>query len=1434
MLQGVQEVMKLEQEETKMRIMVCCLSGLLIFIFFSATTGFSAPDQFMGDASIYQGLPPVDGGGKPNVLFIIDNSSATENVASGLKYEPDTTYTQYPIKEGQSELYDPVGIYSVDQQGDFTQQATTLSELNCTGVDAGNNPVDVIRSTLLTYGTYTAAGSAGFPALAQNGGGCASNSGGAVYALGNYLNYLKTPAVAPTEDEVCADPIVVKSCKNPAQCGFFQLKAEHTPTCEPATNNCSDSSNWWSPPSVTYNAATVPVWTINGNGTDDGSGNPAYLLPDCYTVPVGNTQREIFYEAIRTVVGAAAGAVNFAAMSYDQGGQKGGIITAGMDNLAEGIESTYNSATGVWDYDIPDCENTANADLAQCVWLKKIPGPDRNADGDYYNDNDTDGYTILSSQTSRPQAEALFDAGYYFGAFPTSGGISPNAIQMADDDPMRNQCGLNHIILITNGLSNESTRNVFTSLVGDADNDGWEDEGSYGLGTHWLDDTAKILQSFNGITTHTVLAFQADDPLLKNAATVDGGGEYYNVQSANELAAALGDLLGNIVNTKSTSFVAPVVPASTTNRTVSSNRVYLGLFRPQQDGNWHGNIKKYGINKDNQLTEPPQDTSVTIGDVATDPYGAFDEDSISFWSLQDGVIPAMDSDSYPTPQDGVIPAARLDIDPSLGDDNAILGDGGVVDAGGAGGVLLKRMRAVSAYIKGGGDITDASSNKRKIFTFDESAPATPIMLDWYNTDLTPGMFALPDTSLDWWDGSAGMSTLENAAFSATPPTLTLDEIKMRNLLRYLHGFQSTNVSSTDIWNNRNWIMGDVLHSRPVVFNFSKYDIAKEGVCSRDSEGNIVDATGNSSYVFVGTNDGMLHAFRDCDGSEAWGFVPQNVLENLKYLPDDKHTSFVDSAPSVFYFDINGNGDLSDSGDAAILIVGQRRGGGKDNLDSSSRGSYYALDISDPENPEFLWEFSIGESSELAETWSLPKVGKVKVPDTENEYRWLAFITAGYDNNEDFRFGNTQEFPTGINSTTSVSNAPTGGSVDGTDGSDNLQQLTSPGGSTTGYAMRGKGLLAIEVGYSTKNSTTGKYETVVSPSERSSIGTAVWSYTPSLMKYSFASDIRALDLNMNGGWLDRFYVGDTGGNLWRVDTTNRDTTQWAAEKIFLSNSDGSDTYSGGYINGTPDNSKGRKLFYPPSVASSGASGDPWVCFSTGDREHPLNLAVTDRLYCIRDYGQTSTDEIDESDLVDVTDNHLQEASGTVDGVTVDQQISAITGKLYSRPGSPVNDAGEPDPDGKVYYGWYIRLDGKDRNANGDPGEKALAEPVIFNNEVFYSTYQIKMGTRANCEAGNLGWSRLYRVNLETGEAVFNYYIGNDTDDISNNERAAGGENVVLKRRDRVYELGEGIPSGVVQIVDETGRVGLLISSSDKVEGISGTNASVSFPLYWMQW
>ena len=54
----------------------------------------------------------------------------------------------------------------------------------------------------------------------------------------------------------------------------------------------------------------------------------------------------------------------------------------------------------------------------------------------------------------------------------------------------------------------------------------------------------------------------------------------------------------------------------------------------------------------------------------------------------------------------------------------------------------------------------------------------------------------------------------------------------------------------------------------------------------------------------------------------------------------------------------------------ILIFGERRGGDR----------YMALDISDRLAPKFLWEInpSTAGFSELAQTWSSPQIGKVKL------------------------------------------------------------------------------------------------------------------------------------------------------------------------------------------------------------------------------------------------------------------------------------------------------------------------------------------------------------------------------------------------------------------------------------------------------------------------
>ena len=74
----------------------------------------------------------------------------------------------------------------------------------------------------------------------------------------------------------------------------------------------------------------------------------------------------------------------------------------------------------------------------------------------------------------------------------------------------KNQCGYNHIILITNGLSNgdgSSGAGPLAKIV-DADGDQRSNEAVYGGGSHYLDDVAAYLKKQEGITTHTVLAFQ--------------------------------------------------------------------------------------------------------------------------------------------------------------------------------------------------------------------------------------------------------------------------------------------------------------------------------------------------------------------------------------------------------------------------------------------------------------------------------------------------------------------------------------------------------------------------------------------------------------------------------------------------------------------------------------------------------------------------------------------------------------------------------------------------------------------------------------------------------------------------------------------------------------------------------------------------------------
>jgi len=556
------------------------------------------------------------------------------------------------------------------------------------------------------------------------------------------------------------------------------------------------------------------------------------------------------------------------------------------------------------------------------------------------------------------------------------------------------------------------------------------------------------------------------------------------------------------------------------------------------------------------------------------------------------------------------------------------------------------------------------------------------------------IYTYTGTSLSLTNSSNALSTT-NAAITAATLDVADTTAKDR-LINYMHGKdaydQDFNGNTTE---PRDWVMGDILHSRPTVVHYSTYSAADEANCSL-----------NKSLIFVGSNDGMFHAFKDCDGSEAWAFVPQDLLAHLKQIPGATHSYFVDSSPSTYVYDADNDGNIETAdGDKVVVMFGQRRGG----------SFYYALDVSDPASPAYLWRLGPSESpsgtgtdySELGESWSEPEIKKVRVSVSGTTVtKVAAFIGAGYDN---------------------------------------VAEDAEPAGTAT----KGRGFYAVEIA------------TLVSgvPSFTNS-GHKIWGYTyasNSALTRPLASNMTVVDIGGNG-YVDRIYAVDTGGSLWRFNIGNADTTTWTGYKLFS---------SGG----------SRKAFYRPAVTLE--MGYELVFFGTGDRAHPVDTTVVDRLYAIKDTGYTTVKT--ESNLSDATSANVNIAST---------------------------------------YGWFVAL-------SANSGEKVLAQSTVFNKVAYYTTYAPPTGAAATiCDTDNRGTARLYAVGYLNAAAAYNFNTLNDVPD------GFGGTTVVKDTTDRSTILGSGIPSGMVTVITESGVSAIIGAGGSLVTpDIDDTGASI--PMYWRE-
>ncbi len=201
---------------------------------------------------------------------------------------------------------------------------------------------------------------------------------------------------------------------------------------------------------------------------------------------------------------------------------------------------------------------------------------------------------------------------------------------------------------------------------------------------------------------------------------------------------------------------------------------------------------------------------------------------------------------------------------------------------------------------------------------------------------------------------------------------------------------------------RSWKLADSNHSNPLVVGPPDGAAAQMGAGYQDFLDTWVS---RRKVLYIGANDGMLHCFDVLTGEELWGFIPYNLLPKVKNMwgveaeTGERYFArdiYVDGSPVVADVYIDVNGDASKEW-TTILICGQ--GAGKGSGIGGGTNYYFAMDITDPDNPQPLWEFT---HDWLGETWSVPVVGKIR---KNGEDAWLVFTGSGYDNNPSEVVGN---------------------------------------------------------------------------------------------------------------------------------------------------------------------------------------------------------------------------------------------------------------------------------------------------------------------------------------------------------------------------------------------------------------------------------------------
>ncbi len=236
---------------------------------------------------------------------------------------------------------------------------------------------------------------------------------------------------------------------------------------------------------------------------------------------------------------------------------------------------------------------------------------------------------------------------------------------------------------------------------------------------------------------------------------------------------------------------------------------------------------------------------------------------------------------------------------------------------------------------------------------------------------------------------ANLTATQQAQLNDDPDTPATDnDSEGQERLNWLRG-DKTNEGTLKNYRTRSTKLGDLIDSPPFFVgepNFDYPDAFPAPFSIGQPYSSFASANKDrTKVVYIGGNDGMLHAFNHNTGSELLAYVPNEVFGNLARLtsPSYVHRYYVDG-PVVA-------GDAYANNQWRTVLLGALNGGGQ---------GVFALDVSKPgtfnesaADKIVLWEFADADDADLGYTHGRPAV----VPMANGKF--AAVFGNGYNNTE---------------------------------------------------------------------------------------------------------------------------------------------------------------------------------------------------------------------------------------------------------------------------------------------------------------------------------------------------------------------------------------------------------------------------------------------------